>query len=216
MTEESDQGSKGHLTYEGSAESPGGKSLQIGNVLKIVVPAFVILAGAFVFFGLFDGAQRLANLMKPSRVSVTGRVLFNDEPLPNAEIATQPVKPGLRGAIGTTDEQGRFKLMTHIDGEFLEGAYQGEHRVTVIRRHNVSTLGPPPLMTPEQYASFDSSPLRIEVSQEHSVVLRLQGELSPAPPSPPPMVQRPPGGAGAAAANSPQPDEDGIKETGRK
>jgi hypothetical protein len=171
----------------------GGAVFRIGTVLKILLPAVIILGGGFLFFGVLDGVKWATDLTKPSIIPVTGKVLFNGEPLPQAEIATRPVKPGLRGANGTSDDQGQFTLFTDVDGEFEKGAYAGTHRVTVIRRHNVATFGPAPAMTPEVYTSFDTSPLEINVSQGAGIELRLEGKASEPPPAMPPIIQRPPG-----------------------
>jgi len=180
------------------AEQPVANSLQIGNVLKLVLPVLAVLMGAIIFFGVFDGAQWLKDRTQPPIVSVTGLVLFNGEPLSGAEIATQPAKQGLRSAIGATDEQGHFNLKTEVNGDFLDGAYAGEHVVTVVKRHNVTTFGVPPAMTPEKYASFAASPLRMLVSEGLSIELRLEGELSDPPTARPPMQpMRPPGDRGA-------------------
>jgi len=174
------------------ASSCAASSLRMGNILKLVIPIAVLLGGAFLFFGVFDGAKWMTDAMKPPLVDVTGQVLFNGEPLPQAQISTQPLEPGLRGAIGTTDEQGRFSLLTQVEGDFLKGAYAGEHLVTVVRRHDVMTFGVPPLMTPEVYSSFDSSPLRIVVAEGQPLELVMEGEFSEPPPAGPPMTQRPP------------------------
>jgi hypothetical protein len=171
--------------------------VRFGAVLKVLVPATIIVAAVFIFFGILDGAKWLGDLRAPERVKVTGQVFFNGEPLADALIVTRPVKPGLRGAIGPADEQGRFNLLTEFEGSFLEGACVGEHQVTVKRYYNVTAMGEPPLMTPRKYASFETSPLRIMVKAEgeNSVELRLEGK----PGAPPanlgaPSRMRPPGG----------------------
>jgi hypothetical protein len=99
-----------------------------------------------------------------------------------------------------SDEEGQFKLMTDVNGDFVNGAYAGKHRVTVIRRHDVVSFGPAPAKTPTKYASFDASPLEIPVAKGQPVELRLEGEFSEAPPPMQPIIQRPPPGKDSGAS----------------
>jgi len=62
---------------------------------------------------------------------VTGQVLYNGEPLPGVDIALHPVDP--KNDTGypphaTTDEQGKFSLMTYVKDD---GAPSGEFRVAI-------------------------------------------------------------------------------------
>jgi len=148
-------------------------------IMLVVAPVALLLAAGGVFFGFFDGAQWLADATKPARVNVVGQVIFNGEPLSDAIIETRPVKGELMGAIGAGDDKGAFKLVTQIRGDFLEGAYVGEHQVTV-KRYDTSVMafGPPPLLTPSKYASFQTSPLRITVKKgQTDIVLELSGDV---------------------------------------
>ncbi|MGQ9823273.1 MAG: carboxypeptidase-like regulatory domain-containing protein [Thermogutta sp.] len=58
--------------------------------------------------------------------SVSGTVTFQGKPVANAQVVFQP-KQGGQNAVGTTDANGRYTLMTGTD----RGALIGEHRVTV-------------------------------------------------------------------------------------
>jgi hypothetical protein len=148
------------------------------TILKIVVPIALLMFGGVIFFGAFDGAEWFSNMAKPARLPVVGRVTYNGEVLPDAVIETRPVDTTLSGAFGSGDDQGGFKLVTQINGQFLDGAYAGEHKVTIKRYDmNAMSLGTPPLLTPGVYASFDTSPLRIEVKKgETDFLLELEGE----------------------------------------
>ena len=193
----SDASQSGNGATNANSESrtdlaPPSAAFRARMVAKILAFAMVALLAAFLFFGVLDGVTWLTNLAKPPLVPVTGKVLFNGEPLSKAEIATQPLKPGLRGSNAMADEAGQFTLVTDVDGEFVKGAYAGPHRVTVIRRHDVVTFGPAPARTPLQYASFDTSPLQITIAKGESIELRLEGEASEPPAAMPPMIQRPP------------------------
>ncbi len=163
-------------------------AFRINAILKIVVPIALLMGAGLVFFGVYDGAQWLSDAAKPALVKVDGRVVFNGKPVPDAAIETRPVTGNLRGAIGTGDHDGKFKLLTQLRGDFLDGAYVGEHQVTVkgYDMHAGMSLGPPPLLTPGKYASFATSPLRITVAEgQTEIVLELEGEVDqPAPAEP--------------------------------
>lgn len=58
--------------------------------------------------------------------NVSGTVTFEGKPVANAQVVFQP-KQGGQNAVGTTDANGRYTLMTGTD----RGALIGEHRVTV-------------------------------------------------------------------------------------
>lgn len=166
------------------AQSP---AIRPGVILLVVLPVALLLAVAGIFFGLFDGVQWLSDALKPARVSVVGRVVYNGEPLSDAIIETRPIDGDLMGAIGAGDDQGQFKLLTQIRGDFLDGAYAGEHQVTV-KRYDTSVMafGPPPLLTPSKYASFNTSPLRINIEAgQAELVLELNGQTDPETPADP-------------------------------
>ncbi len=193
MSDESGQAVPESATEPGSGSSSDGVSgnggsgngaarVRPGAILMVVVPIGLAVVGGFVFFGIYDGVQWLSHVARPARVGVAGRVLFNGEPLPNAVIATRPADGDWGGAIASSDEQGNFKLLTHLNGDFLDGAYVGEHQVTVKGYDpNVNPMfGPPPLLTPDKYASFDTSPLRIMVEEQGGeITLGLEGEANP-------------------------------------
>lgn len=193
--------------------SPPISTFRMGAVAKLLAVVVIMMVAAFVVLGPLDGVTWITNALKPKLVPVTGQVFFNGEPLSNAEITTQPVRKGLRGANGLSDENGRFRLITDVDGEFVEGAYVGQHQVAVIRRHDVITFGPAPSLTPEKYTSFGTSQLQITVGNEQAVELRLEGEASKAPQAMPPMTQRAPANV---AAESPEKKEELEKDASSK
>lgn len=111
----------------------------------------------------------------PPIVPVEGVVLLNDQPLPNAEVQFVPVDPALGAeytAVGTTDEQGRFRLT--CKGQ--PGACVGDNRVTVADASMPESLrgkqneeakfaaGLKNRPIPARYNSVAATPLKIAVS----------------------------------------------------
>ncbi|MBI3462238.1 MAG: carboxypeptidase regulatory-like domain-containing protein [Planctomycetes bacterium] len=62
---------------------------------------------------------------------VDGTIIYRGKPLPNARVVFMPETPGALPASGTTDDAGRYELMTSVPGD---GARVGKHRVTVTAR----------------------------------------------------------------------------------
>jgi hypothetical protein len=140
-------------------------SFSLLRVLRIVVPVFLLGAACVVFFGFFDGMAWLADLMKPPLTHSTGQVLLNGEPLAHGEVRTKPATPGLAGAIGFLNELGEFELKTEIKGDFIDGAYPGEHKVTVTK-YGMAQGPVAPLLVPQEYTSFATTPLTITISRD--------------------------------------------------
>ena len=115
----------------------------------------------------------------PPLVEGRGQVFFQGEPLSLGEVTTQPDNPKLEGAIGFLDGEGRFVLQTEIHGDRIPGAYVGKHKVRA-RKYGERQGMSQPLVVPEQYASFETTPLTIVISEspsENEFRLTLEGEL---------------------------------------
>ncbi len=161
----------------GSQEPP---QFRFGNIARVVMPLILLGAVGVVFIGFFDGINMVVNLVNPPLVTATGQVIFKGEPIEGALLSTRHANSRIAGAIGWTDGKGRFSFKTDIDG-YVEGLYAGEHQVivTIADATAPATLGPPPNIAPEAYASFETTPLRIVVSrnaEENDFTLRIEGE----------------------------------------
>lgn len=159
--------------------TPAKSSVSVGRIMLIVVPIALIFVVAVVGFGLFDGAKILSNMMLPARVAATGQVMWRGQPLAGGELQTQHEEEEVTGAAGFLDDQGRFHLQTQVDGDYKDGAFVGEHKVTVtLYPATQQTPGIPPL-TPKRFASFDTTPLTIVVSKspnENTYVITLDDD----------------------------------------
>lgn len=154
----------------GATGAAAGRAFRLGRVLAIVAPVALLLGGAVVFFGSYDGANKIREWLKPQRVTVTGTVYFGDEPLSGGEIYAQPVQPGLKESVGFLNNEGRFTLKMDIRGDYVPGTYVGEHIVTVKKYDPESPIGAfqPDLFTPRKYLDPTTSPLRIKVDPDPS------------------------------------------------
>jgi hypothetical protein len=135
-------------------------------VLTLLLAATVMLLA--VLWGYYDVGNRIERWLLPPLVEATGRVYLDSVPLKNAQIFTRPVQSKCRGAMAETDAEGRFALRTDVNGDFLPGAYAGEHRVIVLGFDPNARPGPfrPPLVTPSDCSEFETTPLRIQVDRD--------------------------------------------------
>lgn len=100
-------------------------------------------------------------------VPVSGQVSYNGKPLTFGGVSFHPPKG--QPARGTIDEQGRFVLSTHAEGD---GAVVGKHqvRVTCYEGQHASARSRPDaepalgkLLIPERYSSIATSGIEVEV-----------------------------------------------------
>jgi hypothetical protein len=116
------------------------------------LPAKVLLAVLLLTVaGCGDG--------RPARVTVSGRVLIDGEPLTQGIV--QFVPDGARPSASKIDAEGRFKLTCYDGGD---GIVPGTHRVMIAAKEmlgesKVKWLAPP------KYADFRSSELSFEITE---------------------------------------------------
>ena len=138
-------------------------------------------------------------------VPAGGVVTWSDKPVEGAQVMFLRDSQQGPAAIGVSDQDGRFELTT---GE-SPGAVPGQYRVTVVKDNSAELGIPDPLpegvtrteyvrthnlvlrpLLPVQYADFQQTPLRFEVSadtQKNDYAINLEGE----PPQSPSHTPRP-------------------------
>jgi hypothetical protein len=169
---------------EAPAPPSEGSSFRLRRVMLAVAPLALVAVAAAAMYA-FGGADWIAEMMRPPLAPVEGQVFYQGQPLANAIVQTKPLRAALRGAIASSDEEGKFQLRTDIDGTYRRGAYVGEHQIVVAAYGEPPNApGGAPLATPARYASYETTPLRIEVAAapgENLVRFDLEGD----PPAPP-------------------------------
>jgi hypothetical protein len=155
---------------DSKAEVRAQSQSHLGRLLLMLVPLAVSVLFLGWGWGYYDVSNRIDRWLLPPLVPVTGPIYLNGEPLPKAEVFTQPVGRQCRGAMDVADAEGRFTLRTDVDGDFFPGAYAGEHRVIVLGLDPNAPTGPfkPPLVTPPECSEFETTPLRIQVDRDPS------------------------------------------------
>ncbi len=99
---------------------------------------------------------------------VTGRILFQGQPLHNAQVVfhylDEKKKRVIRAGDALTEEDGTFKLTTYKD---YDGAPLGKYAITITQRDPFYRVNGEisPNQLPEKYADRDTSGLRVEVTK---------------------------------------------------
>lgn len=119
----------------------------------------------------------------PSVVPVSGKVLYNGEPLPFGIVMFQPEKG--QAAQGEIQSDGSFQLSTYGPND---GAVPGSHKVSV-RCFSSQKSGPDGgdsgapgrLLIPQQYTRFGQSGLSADIAagSTQPIVLELKGPPLP-------------------------------------
>jgi hypothetical protein len=112
----------------------------------------------------------------PDLVPVSGQVLIDGEPVPNASIQVIPAEG--RAAFGKADAQGNFTLMTNEEGD---GCVKGTHTVIVTA---VTSDNPneETLHVPENYMELDTTDLTLTIegpTTDAKLELSWDGENGP-------------------------------------
>ncbi len=102
---------------------------------------------------------------RPELFPLTGTVAVNGQPAHGAIVTLHSEKSqplGTPKPFGRADAEGRFQLTTF---ETSDGVPAGDYRVTVIWPENPQARGPSPDRLSGRYASQESSPLTVAVSE---------------------------------------------------
>ncbi len=111
----------------------------------------------------------------PKTVPVSGTVTLDGSPLAGATVTFSPVSGG-KAAAGTTDQAGKFELITPGGGA---GAVPGSYKVTVTKVEGSEAADAPEdaapidegeqvevrLLVPEKYTKVDTTDLTVEVKE---------------------------------------------------
>ncbi len=102
----------------------------------------------------------------PKLYPVTGKVLFNGQPVEGASVVFVPDGGGDLRPSGTTDEDGSFSLSTYPHGE---GAPAGNYVVLVTKYpENARELETPKSELPTKYADQAAALLKATVQEERT------------------------------------------------
>lgn len=121
--------------------------------ISSIQTSFMVLIGFFclVLTGCGDAAL--------NQVLVSGTVLIDNEPLPNAYVKFIPTEG--RPSLATTDEMGRFTLTCHDEND---GVVIGKHRMTVKAIDQISSTSTR-WRSPKIYSSLETTPLECEITE---------------------------------------------------
>jgi hypothetical protein len=131
-------------------------------------PGSLLLAAWFLCLAGCSGGPKICR--------VTGTVRYKGKAVPHLTVLFVPDEG--RESIGTTDDEGNYKLMS---GRTTEGAARGTHRVYFAYRPRTPqeeidlhagkiTLPPDVTAVLDKYGSLASTPLKYEVTTDGQVI----------------------------------------------
>lgn len=188
----------------------------MGRVLTIVFPlVLVVLGGAYLYVS-GAGAKLLDGLFGGKLVPVTGQVYLDGKAVGGAQIQTQIVGVDRPGATAFPDKDGKFDLKVQVNGDWVEGAYAGEHkvRVSILDMTHAVMGAPPAQLAPAKYQSFETTDLVFHVvpGEKNHWDLKITSEPRATPSGPAGRGGGGGGGPPRAPGPGPQPDPDAWVE----
>ncbi|EAQ77202.1 carboxypeptidase-like regulatory domain-containing protein [Blastopirellula marina] len=154
------------------------------------MPQIRLFAVAAILFGAIAGCAK-DNL--PLTFDVTGIVEHQGRPVDGATVTLVPSEPNGRSASGITDADGKFSVVTYLTAsQQPAGALPGAYSVTVSKllvhqlpeglsaqdaQDAFAKMGPQKNLLPKKYASPNTSPFQVEItdSEPEPLVLNLEG-----------------------------------------
>ncbi len=150
---------------------------------------WILLVAVVCVSGFVAGCDTQRDGLKDVFAPVRGTVTYLGQPLPNALVVSMPETPDVLPASGLTESDGRYELMTIVQGD---GASVGRHRVTITARGPDNELSgdaidpagsdtePGEPLIPEKYFMPDTSGLVAEVKRgDNTVNFDLTAEVKP-------------------------------------
>ncbi len=107
---------------------------------------------------------------------VSGTVFFKGKPLPNATVNFSPKGENSRGATGTTDKDGKYRLTSF---QINDGAKIGKYSVTIraeeggdgaLKAKDDIDYARGKLVTPKKYSDSASSGLTAEIAKKNNII----------------------------------------------
>jgi hypothetical protein len=140
------------------------------NLVKRAAKMYRLLLLAMLFLlscgGCSNSESRLPTF------AVTGQVLQNNKPVPNATVVLHPVNgDSTTKPRGKTDAQGNFKLTTY---DLEDGAPSGEYLVTVEQWLTTNPEEGPKNRLPSKFSKPESSLLTAKVDNNPNNTLKLE------------------------------------------
>ncbi len=163
---------------EPSAPATGRSQASWGRLLLIVLCLTGVGAGG-VYWWTFGGGEKWWHaLLLPAQAEFRGRVTLDGEPLRGGQLPTWPDRGGVPRSVGFIGQDGEFILRTDIAGKFIERAFVGRHRVSVLQYAQQVGPSAPRLTSPAKYTSPDTSGLVMTVDRDPSKNVALLELLS--------------------------------------
>ncbi|MEZ6061901.1 MAG: hypothetical protein R3C19_16270 [Planctomycetaceae bacterium] len=192
-------------------------------VLLLVLLVAIAAAGRAAYVWVMtDGNltfRRFAFMEEPKveLYPVTGKVIFNGEPLTGGHIELYSVDGSVKPdrIIGPLKSDGSFELYTDFNGTLGTGAPSGDFKVVLLVYHPTGPLEAPVQMLPAEFYDHNKSPITVKVTTDaaqNQLTIEADGEIQEKP-----ARNRPPGGRRPAGDSpdeaSPEANDDAAEPT---
>ncbi len=155
-------------TSANSGKPIGRPRASLRRLLLIAVMLLVAGIGGVSWWTFGGGEKWWHSVWLPAKVEFRGKVTLNGQPLRGGQLMTWPDRRGVRQSVGFIDQEGEFILRTDIDGDYVEQAFVGRHRISVLQFAPQVGATAPKLTSPVKYTSPDTSGLAITVDRDPS------------------------------------------------
>lgn len=155
----------------------------LGRLLSFVVCLICVGAGGVYWWTFGGGEKWWHNAWLPVKVEFRGKVTLDGKPLRGGQLLTWPDRRGVPRSMGIIGQDGEFQLLTDIDGRFVEQAFAGRHRVSVLQFAPQVGATAPRLTSPAKYSSPDTSGLEVTVDRDPAKNFAVVALISDSPKS---------------------------------
>ncbi|TXT28093.1 MAG: hypothetical protein FD138_2641 [Planctomycetota bacterium] len=119
----------------------------------------------------------------PAKAEFRGKVTLDGHPLRGGQLTTWPDHRGVPRSVGFIGQDGEFALNTDIDGNYIEQAFVGRHRISIAQFALQAGASAPRLTSPAKYSSPDTSGLTLTVDRDSSKNFAVFALISDSPKS---------------------------------
>ena len=137
-------------------------------LLLIVVGLLGIGAGGVYWWTFGGGEKWWQNAWLPAKAAFRGKVTLDGNPLRGGQLTTWPDRLGVPRSVGFIGQDGEFVLNTDIDGNYIEQAFVGRHRISIAQFALQAGASAPRMTSPAKYSNPDTSGLFLVVDRDPS------------------------------------------------
>lgn len=191
-----------------TSDTAGRRRASLRLLLLAAVGLLGVGAGGVYWWTFSGGEKWWYSVWLPAKAEFRGKVTLDGHPLRGGQLTTWPDHRGVPRSVGFIGQDGEFALNTDIDGNYIEQAFVGRHRISIAQFALQAGASAPRLTSPAKYSSPDTSGLTLTVDRDSSKNFAVFALISDSPKS-----NDPPASAeGTLPPGSPAKSEAGTRD----